>query len=104
MLSQNWRGKLEEKINQEWNFSESKAFREDIKNIDEDGKIALFEHEYNEEIKEQNPREVFHSIEVWVNQFVNWVERNNLKQLLQNAKKVWIEPKIYLNVGRRPAP
>lgn len=95
ILPANWYSKLEEKINQEWKFSESKAFREDIKNLDEDGKIALFEHEYNEEIKEQNPGEIFHSIEKWVNQFVNWVERNNLKQLLQNAKKVWIEPKIY---------
>ncbi|MDJ0553460.1 MAG: PD-(D/E)XK nuclease family protein [Microcoleaceae cyanobacterium MO_207.B10] len=95
VLPQNWRSELEDKINQEWNFSESKAFREDRKNIGKEGKIALFEHEYNEEIKQQNPREVSHSIQTWVNQFLDWVEEKKLKQLLQNAKKVWIEPEIY---------
>ncbi|NEP80833.1 MAG: PD-(D/E)XK nuclease family protein [Okeania sp. SIO3B3] len=95
VLPQNWRSELEDKINQEWNFSESKAFREDRKNLGENGKIVLFEHEYNEEIKEQNPREIFSSVEAWINQFLNWVEENNLKQLLQNAQQVWIEPKTY---------
>jgi len=95
ILSQNWRSKLEEKIDREWNFSESKAFRDDRKNIGKEGKIALFEHEYNEGIKEQNPGEIFDLIQTWINQFLDFVEENNLKQLLQNSQKVWIEPEIY---------
>lgn len=95
LLSDTWLIRLKKKVEHEWAFSESKSFRAAPQKISKDGGLALFEHEYDEELKQQSCATIIDSIETWVKRFATWVEQTDLTSSVQRAKQVWIEPQIY---------
>jgi hypothetical protein len=86
---------LKKKIESEWAFSKSRSFRDQPRLIDKDGGLALFEHEYDEDLGEKNSEVVLQSLEALINRFTAWVEHTELKKVVQGARQIWIEPGIY---------
>jgi hypothetical protein len=95
LLSKTWLSRLKKKVESEWAFSESRSFRDDPRSIDKDGGLALFEHEYDEELGKKNFAVVLQSLEALVNRFTAWVEHTELRKAVQDARQIWIEPRIY---------
>lgn len=95
LLSKTWLSSLKNKVEKEWAFSESRSFRGNPHLIDKDGGLALFEHEYDAEVKGKNSKDILQFLELLVNRFTTWAEQTDLKKAVQGAKQIWIEPNIY---------
>lgn len=86
---------LKDRVEKEWAFSESKNFRNNPHLIGKDGGLALFEHEYDIDIEGKNSKVILESLEVLINRFITWAEQTDLEKIVQNAKRIWIEPEIF---------
>ena len=95
LLSDTWLSRLKNKLEREWAFSNSKRFRDDPRAINQDGGLALFEHEYDEKLEHNSCMTVIQVIETLVKRFATWAEQTDLASSVQRAKQVWIEPPIY---------
>jgi hypothetical protein len=95
LLSKTWLSSLKKKVESEWTFSESRSFRDNPRLIDKDGGLALFEHEYDEELRGKNSAVILQSLEDLVNRFTTWAEQTDLRKAVQGARQIWIEPEIY---------
>jgi hypothetical protein len=95
LLSKTWLSSLKKKVEGEWAFSESRSFRDNPRLIGKDGGLALFEHEYDEELGGKNSAVIFQFLEELVNRFTTWAEQTDLRKAVQGAKQIWIEPEIY---------
>jgi len=83
------------KMRREWNFSVTREYRSNPRAISRDGGLALFEHEYNENIGEQDFAEAVRDIEGWAHQFGVWIADSNIDVSVREAARVWIEPPTY---------
>jgi len=88
-------GKFQNKMKREWDFSVSRSFRSNPRAIDQDGGLALFEHEYDEDLGEEDFIEAVQDVEVSARQFAVWVVDGDLVNSVRRATRVWIEPRPY---------
>lgn len=83
------------KMRREWRFSASKAFRLNPRAISDDGGLALFEHEYDENLSEEDFAEAARDVGQWAHQFAGWAADRDIALAVQRAEQVWIEPPTY---------
>lgn len=95
LLPANWLAQLTNQLEQEWTFSLNKQFRSNSKAIDQKGGLALFEHEYDEGLESISLESVLEAIATWIQRFAAWAELVDLKNAIQTAKRIWIEPQIF---------
>lgn len=86
---------LQDSMKREWAFSTSRSFRSNPRAIDQHGGLALFEHEYDEDLGEEDFTKAIRDIEDWACRFAAWAEENNLDNYVRTAVRVWIEPRPY---------
>jgi hypothetical protein len=86
---------LEQRIDQQWNFSKSGSYRTNPYDIEKRG-VALFEHEYGETSDFADPQMVFGSVTALLGKFFKWAGGElDLPGRVAQAAKVWIEPQAY---------
>lgn len=78
----------------EWRFSANRLFRKDLRAINQQKGVALFEHEYDEPIAVDCPC-VVESLERMAGRFISWIQSTGLTEALVRAKSKWIEPPVY---------
>ncbi|MBM3118988.1 MAG: PD-(D/E)XK nuclease family protein [Chloroflexi bacterium] len=85
---------LQDNMMNEWAFSSNKLFRTNPRAIDQDGGLALFEHEY-----EENPEfevvPIIDSVAIWLYRFMAWVDDVDLVGSLARASRIWLEEPVY---------
>lgn len=82
-------------MKREWDFSTSRSFRSNPRAIDQDGGLALFEHEYDVGLGEQDFTKAIQDVENWACRFVEWARDTDLSNSIRRAAQVWIEPQPY---------
>ena len=87
--------RVRSRMEREWEFSKSRAFRDDPRAIDQDGGLALFEHEYEEEQSVTACTSSIQFVEQSIVAISEWAEEVNLPHAIQTASQVWIEPPIF---------
>jgi hypothetical protein len=85
---------LEDKIMREWAFSSNRLFRIDPRAIDQDGGLALFEHEYEDNF-EFDVRQIIDDVATWLYRFTAWSNDTDLIGSLARADRIWLEEPVY---------
>jgi hypothetical protein len=86
---------LRGRMKREWDFSSSKSFRSNPRAIDQKDGLALFEHEYDVGLGEQDFMKAIQDIEYWTCRFAAWARDNDLANSVRRAARVWVEPRPY---------
>ena len=85
---------LEDKMMSEWNFSSSRLFRTNPRAIDQDGGLALFEHEYEDNL-DFGVRQIIDDVAAWLYRFMAWSNDTDLIGSLTRADRIWLEEPVY---------
>jgi len=86
--------RVQNRMTTEWNFSNSLSFRDNPSAIDKPGGLALFEHEYSEDMDSDLGSVILEVSESILN-LIEWFDVSNLVDKLVEATTVWIEPPTY---------
>lgn len=87
--------KADEIIKYQWEYSSSKKYLLNKKEIGNGVAVALMEHEYNEGNQSGTIDNVIQEITIKLKLFYEWIEEYKLIEALKNAKQVWIEPPLF---------
>lgn len=80
-------------MEKQWQFSANCDFRKDPRLINDAEGLALFEHEYEENIQDFDS--IFQNVTEWAYSFENWANNSGLIDDLQEAIRDWIEPPTF---------
>jgi hypothetical protein len=87
--------RLEQKIDEQWKFSETGSYRTHPYDIEKRG-VALFEHVYGESSDLVDPGVIFERLKVHLQKFFAWAGGEvDLPSRVAEAANAWIEPQAF---------